>query len=173
MTITRVLPRLHFGLLARGRWPLVLVGLLRCSKLRIMVETSAGPEPLHLPYGQRLRTAVKHWTAVEHFLPSILWSLWLAVIPMQRLTCFLSGRVQGVGMRYAVHDLARNYPVTGFVENTQDGRVRIVIEGPIEQLDAMLERLLEIAPGHIRMLDRYQSQATGEFQQFVIQRFES
>jgi len=94
-------------------------------------------------------------------------------IPMQRLTCFLSGRVQGVGMRYAVHDLARNYPVTGFVENTQDGRVRMVIEGPIEQLDAMLERLLEIAPGHIRMLDRYQSQATGEFQQFVIQRFES
>jgi acylphosphatase len=55
---------------------------------------------------------------------------------MQRLTCFLSGRVQGVGMRYAVHDLARHYPVTGFVENTQDGRVRIVIEGPIEQLDA-------------------------------------
>lgn len=92
---------------------------------------------------------------------------------MQRLTCFLSGRVQGVGMRYAVHDLARHYPVTGFVENTQDGRVRIVIEGPIEQLDAMLERLLEIAPGHIRMLDRFQSQATGEFQQFVIQRFGS
>ena len=140
-----------------------------------MVETSAGPEPLHVPYGQRLRTAVENWTAVEPFLPSIQFSgaSGLRLSSMQRLTCFLSGRVQGVGMRYAVHDLARNYPVTGFVENTQDGRVRIVIEGPIEQLDAMLERLLEIAPGHIRMLDRFQTQATGEFQQFVIHRFES
>ncbi|MFM8574031.1 MAG: acylphosphatase [Pirellula sp.] len=89
---------------------------------------------------------------------------------MIRLTCFLSGRVQGVGMRYTVHELARQYPVTGFVENTQDGRVKIVLEGLPEQLDPLLERLLEIAPGHIRMLDRNPSQATGEFSQFLIQR---
>jgi acylphosphatase len=89
---------------------------------------------------------------------------------MQRLTCFLSGRVQGVGMRYAVHDLARQYPVGGLVENLDDGRVRIVVEGPLEVLDAMLERLMEIAPGHIQKLDRFQSEATNEFQQFVIRR---
>ncbi len=89
---------------------------------------------------------------------------------MQRLTCFLSGRVQGVGMRYMVHDLARQYPVGGLVENLDDGRVRIVVEGPLEVLDAMLERLMEIAPGHIQKLDRFQSEATGEFMQFVIRR---
>jgi acylphosphatase len=89
---------------------------------------------------------------------------------MQRLTCFLSGRVQGVGMRYTVHDLARNHPVSGFVENLDDGRVRIVIEGPPDVLNQLLDRLLEIAPGHIHQLDRFQSQASGEFQQFVIRR---
>jgi acylphosphatase len=89
---------------------------------------------------------------------------------MHRLTCFLSGRVQGVGRRYAIHDLARLYPVGGLVENLDDGRVRIVVEGPLEVLDAFLKRLMEIAPGHIQKLDRFQSEATGEFRQFVIRR---
>ncbi len=71
-------------------------------------------------------------------------------------------------MRYAIHDLARLYPVGGLVENLDDGRVRIVVEGPLETLDAFLKRLMEIAPGHIQKLDRFQSEATGEFRQFVI-----
>jgi hypothetical protein len=33
-----------------------------------------------------------------------------------------------------------------------------------------LERLMEIAPGHIQKLDRFQSEATAEFRQFVIRR---
>ena len=73
-------------------------------------------------------------------------------------------------MRYAIHDLARLYPVGGLVENLDDGRVRIVVEGPLETLDAFLKRLMEIAPGHIQKLDRFQSEATGEFRQFVIRR---
>ena len=73
-------------------------------------------------------------------------------------------------MRYAIHDLARLYPVGGLVENLDDGRVRIVVEGPLEVLDAFLKRLMEIAPGHIQKLDRFQSEATGEFRQFVIRR---
>jgi hypothetical protein len=31
----------------------------------------------------------------------------------------------------------------------------------LEVLDAFLERLIEIAPGHIQKLDRFQSEATG------------
>ena len=73
-------------------------------------------------------------------------------------------------MRYAIHDLARLYPIGGLVENLDDGRVRIVVEGPLEVLDAFLKRLMEIAPGHIQKLDRFQSEATGEFRQFVIRR---
>ena len=73
-------------------------------------------------------------------------------------------------MRYTVHDLARQYPVGGRVENLDDGRVRVVVEGPLEVLDAFLKRLMEIAPGHIQKLDRFQSEATGEFRQFIIRR---
>ncbi|MBU6385252.1 MAG: acylphosphatase [Pirellula sp.] len=89
---------------------------------------------------------------------------------MRRLTCFLSGRVQGVGMRCAVHDLARDYPISGFVENLQDRRVRIVAEGNFEALEAFLERLAQVAPGNIQKLDRFESQATGEFDHFTIRR---
>ncbi len=91
---------------------------------------------------------------------------------MLRLTCFLSGRVQGVGMRYAIAELARQYPITGFVENLPDRRVKLVAEGQSDVLDAFISRLLEIAPGHIQKLDRFQSVPTGEFQTFIIQRLE-
>ncbi|MCE2810804.1 MAG: acylphosphatase [Planctomycetaceae bacterium] len=89
---------------------------------------------------------------------------------MLRLTCFLNGRVQGVGMRSAIADLAREFPITGLVENLPDRRVKMVIEGHVDVLNAFIERLLEIAPGHIQNLDRFESPATGEFNQFIIQR---
>lgn len=89
---------------------------------------------------------------------------------MLRMTCFLSGRVQGVGMRCAVADLAKQYPITGFVENLPDRRVKLVIEGPRDTLDSFINRLLEIAPGHMLTLDRFESTATGEFHQFIIQK---
>lgn len=89
---------------------------------------------------------------------------------MLRLTCFLNGRVQGVGMRSAIADLARDFPITGFVENLPDRRVKMVIEGQSHVLNAFIQRLLEIAPGHIQNLDRFESHATGEFHQFIIQR---
>ena len=34
-----------------------------------------------------------------------------------------SGRVQGVGFRFAVLQLAKEYDISGFVENLPDGRV--------------------------------------------------
>ena len=89
---------------------------------------------------------------------------------MIRVTCYLSGRVQGVGMRFAVHELARNHPVTGYVENTIDGRVCIVLEGDSNSIDAFLARLQVVGPGHIHALDRFESTASGEFSNFSIRR---
>jgi len=89
---------------------------------------------------------------------------------MIRATCFLSGRVQGVGMRYSVRDLAATYPLTGCVENLDDGRVRIVVEGAATEIDSFLKRLQEVAPGQIRTLQRFDSAASGEFSNFTIER---
>jgi acylphosphatase len=36
---------------------------------------------------------------------------------------FYSGRVQGVGFRYTVKQIASGYEITGFVRNLPDGRV--------------------------------------------------
>jgi len=91
---------------------------------------------------------------------------------MVRVTSFLTGRVQGVGMRYAVHDLSRQFTVRGFVQNLQDGRVQIVAEGEREEIDRFLNRLQEVAPGAIHALDSFASTATGEYSRFEIRREE-
>lgn len=46
-----------------------------------------------------------------------------------------TGQVQGVGFRATTRDLAAGFAVTGYVQNLEDGSVRMVAEGPTEQLD--------------------------------------
>ena len=41
----------------------------------------------------------------------------------------ISGRVQGVGFRYFVQKIAAQHGISGWVRNTQDGRVEIEAEG--------------------------------------------
>jgi len=42
---------------------------------------------------------------------------------------FVDGRVQGVGFRYFVKELASQLSLTGWVRNLEDGRVEILAEG--------------------------------------------
>ena len=52
------------------------------------------------------------------------------------------GRVQGVGFRYTVKNIARGFDVTGTVRNLPDGRVELVAvaEDP-DELEAFLEEI--------------------------------
>ena len=55
----------------------------------------------------------------------------------------VSGRVQGVGFRYFVEDVAGNAGVQGWVRNRRDGRVEVLAFGTHDQLKelrAALER---------------------------------
>ena len=56
---------------------------------------------------------------------------------MHRMTVRFEGRVQGVGFRMTVAELARALPVTGWVCNVSDGSVRMVAEGDQTALDAL------------------------------------
>ena len=66
-----------------------------------------------------------------------------AAPPAERLTAWLRGRVQGVGMRWSIRRLALGLGVSGWARNTDDGRVEVVAEGPREALEALLAGLRE------------------------------
>jgi len=52
------------------------------------------------------------------------------------------GRVQGVGFRYTVKDLARGFDVCGWVKNLPDGSVELQVMG---EADDVMEFIREIA----------------------------
>jgi acylphosphatase len=56
---------------------------------------------------------------------------------------FYEGRVQGVGFRFTVKQLARGYDVAGWVRNLPDGRVELQCSGAREEVEAFLEAIAE------------------------------
>lgn len=86
----------------------------------------------------------------------------------QRRTIEYSGRVQGVGFRYATYTIARRYEVNGYVRNLPDGRVELVAEGSRQELDAFLAEVRERFFGHIRDERPDVQPAAGEFTGFEV-----
>lgn len=58
---------------------------------------------------------------------------------MKALDVIVSGRVQGVGFRAFTKRNAGLLGVKGYVENLEDGRVHVVLEGEDHQVDKLLE----------------------------------
>lgn len=87
----------------------------------------------------------------------------------QRVTNLYSGRVQGVGFRYAVHKTATGFEVTGHVKNLPDGRVELVVEGTKEELGAFLQAIRDCEVGRfIREELPCWGDAKNEFRGFAI-----
>jgi len=88
----------------------------------------------------------------------------------QRITVRYEGRVQGVGFRYTVVNLAQNFNVTGQVKNEFDGSVSLIAEGEEDQL---MELLQSINRSHLAKYITGQqisrSPATGDFNRFSVQ----
>lgn len=87
----------------------------------------------------------------------------------QRITVRYEGRVQGVGFRFTVVNLAQELDVTGWIRNEFDGSVSMVAEGEENQLMALLQ---SIKRSH---LERYitneqivDSATSGEFASFGV-----
>jgi acylphosphatase len=58
---------------------------------------------------------------------------------IQRREVYFSGRVQGVGFRYTTRAIAARFQVTGFVQNLNDGRVLLVVEGEDETIGRFID----------------------------------
>jgi acylphosphatase len=56
----------------------------------------------------------------------------------QRLTAWLRGHVQGVGMRWWIRSRALELGLAGWARNLDDGRVEVLAEGPREALEELL-----------------------------------
>lgn len=62
------------------------------------------------------------------------------------LRCYISGRVQGVGFRYATADKALALNVTGYVRNLPDRRVEALICGDERAVTALQHWLRQGPP---------------------------
>jgi len=82
---------------------------------------------------------------------------------------FYSGRVQGVGFRYAVRRLASGFEVTGAVRNLPDGRVELLAEGSQDELDAFRQAIRQSGLEHfIQKEDLRWGEAENVFRGFEI-----
>ena len=82
---------------------------------------------------------------------------------MIRFTVHFRGRVQGVGFRYTTAHIARQYNVSGYVQNLTDGRVRLVAEGERDQVRGFVDQVAAEMSGYIAGQSIDESDATGEF----------
>ena len=94
-----------------------------------------------------------------------------AVMLRNRMSVYYSGRVQGVGFRYTVKNVAMGFEVNGTVRNLTDGRVELVVEGSKSELEAFRAAIHESGmAANIRHEDVIWSDARGEFRGFEIVR---
>ena len=55
-----------------------------------------------------------------------------------RIRIVYSGRVQGVGFRWQVMQVSKDFAVTGFVRNLEDGTVELLVEGDSSEVSRMV-----------------------------------
>lgn len=88
--------------------------------------------------------------------------------PPVRLTAWVRGRVQGVGMRWWIRSRALEAGLAGWARNLDDGRVEVVAEGPRTAAERLLAALDGAGtPGHVAGVAHRWSDAKGVAAGFV------
>ena len=83
---------------------------------------------------------------------------------------FYSGRVQGVGFRYQVLQVAKQFEVSGFVRNLSDGRVQLEAEGREPEVKAFVEEVRDQLSVFIRQVESGSGRREPRFKGFIIAR---
>jgi acylphosphatase len=80
-----------------------------------------------------------------------------------RLSAWAHGRVQGVGYRYWIRSRARDLGLRGSATNLPDGRVAVVVQGPRDACQSLLEAMDgDDAPGWVGKLVHSWGEPTNE-----------
>lgn len=83
-------------------------------------------------------------------------------------TVFYTGHVQGVGFRYSVLQVAKEFEVAGYVMNLADGRVQLEAEGQAGDVTAFIDAVQEKMHGYIRKVERSAGRRPAQFSGFII-----
>ncbi|HON37100.1 MAG TPA: acylphosphatase [Methanothrix sp.] len=85
-----------------------------------------------------------------------------------RFTAYVSGKVQEVGYRARVVDIANALGLKGMIENLKDGRVKIIAEGEDEKKLKWFEDAIDIKNAliYVSSIEKSYSPASGEFNSF-------
>ena len=88
---------------------------------------------------------------------------------MKQAKIIVSGFVQGVGFRYETKIIARNYKLTGEIENLPDENVRITCEGEKDDIEKFIEAIRNLEkPIAIDDIQIEYSEPTGQYKNFKI-----
>jgi len=87
----------------------------------------------------------------------------------KRIHIFITGRVQGVFFRQSTRVMAIKNSVNGWVRNLDDGRVEIVAEGEIQNIDNLVT-WCKTGPANSRVdeFELLDEDFTGEFENFDV-----
>jgi len=86
---------------------------------------------------------------------------------MEKVKATVSGNIQSVGYRARVIDIAKTFGLTGFVQNMDDGRVRIIAESDNGNLDGFLDAIrIKNTLINVDAVEVKHADATGDFDDF-------
>jgi len=77
-----------------------------------------------------------------------------------------TGRVQGVGFRYQTMQVAKEYDVSGCVQNLPDGRVLLEAEGSPEEVRGFVAAVRERMASFIRQSELSEASRSAQFRGF-------
>jgi acylphosphatase len=85
-----------------------------------------------------------------------------------RETMIFKGHVQGVGFRASTLNIAQQFDVTGTVENLSDGTVRVIVEGPSNEINDFVKAIQSRLGRYINGTHRHEDIPSNQFTDFSI-----
>ena len=86
---------------------------------------------------------------------------------MKKIKAMVSGNIQNVGYRAKVIGFAKAFELAGFVQNLDDGRVKIIVEGEEDTLNAFLGAIrIKNTLINVDGIEVEYANATGDFDDF-------
>lgn len=85
-----------------------------------------------------------------------------------RMQVWFEGRVQGVGFRFKTTRIAAGFDVSGFAENLDDGRVRVVAVGEESEVRAFVAEIRKVMDCFIKHSTEKADYTTDSYKGFTI-----